>query len=146
MVERNNFPYAPNEDESEKASNSYLLSLIAIMTGFPIPLFNLIAAVIFYFGNKKGTYFVRWHCTQVLIAQAITMIVNSIAVYWTVGVLLWNFTLTNNFIAFILTAAIFNISEFIATIYSAIQTRKGKHISWLIFGPLTDLLVKDINV
>lgn len=146
MVERNNFPYAPNEDESEKASNSYLLSLIAIMTGFPIPLFNLFAAVIFYFGNKKGTYFVRWHCMQVLLAQAITMIVNSIAVYWTVGVLLWNFTLTNNFIAFILTAAIFNISEFIATIYSAIKTRKGKHISWLIFGPLTDLLVKDINV
>ena len=146
MVEKNNFPYTPNEDESEKASNSYLLSLIAIMTGFPIPLFNLIAAVIFYFGNKKGTYFVRWHCMHVLLAQAITMIVNSIAVYWTVGVLLWNFTLTNNFIAFILTAAIFNISEFIATIYSAIQTRKGKHISWLIFGPLTDLLVKDINV
>ena len=80
---------------------------------------------------------------QVLIAQAITMIVNSIAVYWAVGVLVWNFTLTNNFISFILTVAIFNIIEFIATIYSAIQTRKGKHISWLIFGPLTDLLVKE---
>lgn len=143
MVEKNNFPYAPNEDESEKASNSYLLSLIAIMTGFPIPLFNLIAAVIFYFGNNKGTYFVRWHCMQVLLVQAITMIINAIGVYWALGMLLWNFTLTNNFISFILTIAIFNIIEFIATIYSAIQTRKGKHISWLIFGPLTDLLVKE---
>ncbi len=143
MVEKNNFPYTPNEDESEKASNSYLLSLIAIMTGFPIPLFNLIAAVIFYFGNKRGTYFVRWHCMQVLLVQAITMIINSIAVYWALGVLLWNFSLTNNFISFILTVAIFNIIEFISTIYSAIQTRKGKHISWLIFGPLTDLLVKE---
>ena len=143
MIGKNNFLYVPNEDESEKASNSYLLSLIAIMTGFPIPLFNLIAAIIFYLGNKKGTYFVRWHCMQVLLAQTITFIINLIAVIWVLGILFWNITLTNNFISFIITAAVFNLIEFVATIYSAIQIRKGLHISWLVIGHLTDMFVKE---
>ena len=143
MIGKNNFLYVTNEDESEKASNSYLLSLIAIMTGFPIPLFNLIAAIIFYLGNKKGTYFVRWHCMQVLLAQTITFIINLIAVIWVLGILFWNVALTNNFISFIITAAVFNLIEFVATIYSAIQIRKGLHISWLVIGHLTDMFVKE---
>ncbi len=143
MNGKNNFLYAPNEDESEKASNSYILSLIALITGFPIPLFNLVAAIIFYLGNKKGTYFVRWHCMQVLLAHVITFVINLIVVVWVLGVLFWNFNLTNNFIAFIITAAVFNLIEFIATIYTAIKTRKGLHISWLVIGPLTDLFVKE---
>jgi hypothetical protein len=36
----------------------------------------------------------------------------------------------------------FNLTELIATIYTAIQTRKGKHIHWWFYGDLTQLLCK----
>jgi uncharacterized Tic20 family protein len=134
--------YKPDEYEAEKASNSYLMSVIAIMVGLPMPIINLIATAIFYFANKRSTPFVRWHCTQALLAQAITLGMNVAGVYWTLAVVFGNQSVTNNYIAYVFTILIFNIAEFIATIYAAVQTRKGKHVSWWFFGPLTDLLVK----
>ena len=59
MIATSNFHYQPDEHELEKASNSYVMSLIAIMGGLPLPIINLIATFIFYIGNLKGTYFVR---------------------------------------------------------------------------------------
>jgi hypothetical protein len=37
---------------------------------------------------------------------------------------------------------IFNILEIISTIYAAIQTRKGKHLEFLFFGRITNLICK----
>jgi len=136
------FFYKPDEYEAEKASNSYLMSLIAIMIGLPLPVINLIATAIFYFGNKKSAHFVRWHCTQALLAQAITLGMNAVGVYWTLSIMFGKLQITNDYIAYIFTIIVFNLVEFIATIYTAIQTRKGKHIAWWFFGPLTDMIVK----
>ncbi len=72
------FEYEPGEHEAEKASNSYLMSLIAVMAGLPLPILNLIATLIFYLGNRKGTYFVRWHCTQPLVSQLSMLAMNSV--------------------------------------------------------------------
>jgi hypothetical protein len=136
------FPYTPDEYETEKASNSYLMSLVVIMVGLPLPIVNVIASAIFYFANKKSARFVRWHCTQTLLAQGFTLPVNAAGLYWTLGIIFGRTTVSNNYIAYILTIILFNLVEFIATIYAAIQTRKGKHVVWWFFGPLTDTLVK----
>ena len=37
---------------------------------------------------------------------------------------------------------IFNVVEFIATIYTAIATRKGIHVEWWLYGNLTNLICK----
>ena len=136
------FSYAPDDYETEKASNSYLMSLVVIMVGLPLPIVNVIASAIFYFANKKSARFVRWHCTQALLAQGFTLPVNAAGLYWTLGIIFDRATVSNNYIAYILTIILFNLVEFIATIYAAIQTRKGKHIVWWFFGPLTETLVK----
>lgn len=136
------FPYIPDEYESEKASNSYLMSLVAIMAGLPLPVVNLIASAMFFFSNRKSALFVRWHCMQVLLAQAITLVVNAAGVYWTLSIVFGNNIVTNNYIAYIITIVAFNLLEFIATIYAAIRTRKGMHVSWWLFGPLADALVR----
>jgi hypothetical protein len=39
-------------------------------------------------------------------------------------------------------AFIFNIIEFITTIYTAIKTRKGIHVEWWFYGSLTSLICK----
>lgn len=136
------FSYTPDDYEAEKASNSYLMSLVAIMVGLPLPVINLIATVMFYLSNKRSAYFVRWHCTQALLAQCVTLIINACGVYWTLSILLGNNIVTNGYIAYILTIVLFNLAEVIATIYAAMQTRKGKHVVWWFFGPLTNAIVK----
>ena len=142
MINTAKFDYVPTEHEAEKASNSYLMSLIALIVGLPLPIINLIATLMFYVGNRKGTYFVRWHCTQALLSQLSMLLINSYGFWWTVSIIFTDETITDNYIAYLITALIFNLTEFIATIYTAVQTRKGIHISWWFYGSLTNLICK----
>jgi hypothetical protein len=138
----NKFDYQPSEHEAEKASNSYLMSLIALIAGMPLPIINLIASVIFFIGNRKGTYFVRWHCTQALLSQFSLLFMNSFGFWWTISIMFGPEPISSKYIGYIITILIFNISEFIATIYSAVQTRKGVHVKWFFYGNLTNLICK----
>jgi hypothetical protein len=142
LIMENKFDYQPSEHEAEKASNSYLMSLIALIAGMPLPIINLIASVIFFVGNRKGTYFVRWHCTQALLSQFSLLFMNSFGFWWTISIMFGPETLSSKYIGYVITILIFNISEFIATIYSAIQTRKGVHVKWFFYGNLTNLICK----
>ncbi|MFA6402635.1 MAG: DUF4870 domain-containing protein [Salinivirgaceae bacterium] len=142
MIITEKFTYQPGEHEAEKASNSYLMSLIAIIAGLPFPIINLIATIAFYLGNKKGTYFVRWHCTQALVSQLSVFIMNSFGFWWTVSIIFGSETVSNKYISYLITIFIFNLLEFVATIYTAIKTREGSHINWWFYGDLTNLLCK----
>jgi len=139
------FAYKPYESEAEKASNSYLMSVIAIMVGLPLPIINVIATLIFYFANRKATYFVRWHCTQALLSQFTLLFINSFSFWWTFQIILNKESLDNNYFAYIGVALFFNITEFIYTVYTAIKTRKGMHVEWFFYGNLTNILVKNKN-
>lgn len=137
------FSYVPFDNENEKASNVYLMSLVAIMVGLPLPIFNLIATGIFYLNNRRSTLFVRWHCTQALLSQVMVVIMNSAGFSWTLSIIFGDGKLTNYYIAYMITIVVFNIVEFIATIVAASQTRQGKHTEFWFFGTLTNLIFKD---
>ncbi|HLF14741.1 MAG TPA: hypothetical protein VI932_07620 [Bacteroidota bacterium] len=142
MWTRPPFVYRPDEYESEKASNSYLMSVIAVMAGLPFPVINLVATAFFFSANRGGTFFVRWHCTQALVSQAAMLAMNAPGVYWTLAIIFGSASVSNLYISYILTIVIFNILEFIATIAAAIETRKGRHVQWWVFGAMTNALVK----
>lgn len=135
--------YKPDDNEAEKASNSYLMSLIAGIGGLPLPIINLIATLFFYIANKRGSYFVRWHCNQALYSQASLLFVNSYAFWWTISLLFGNATISNSYIAYIVLAFIVNIIEAIGTIYAAVQVRKGIHVRFWLFGDIADLIVRE---
>ena len=143
MIQIKEFTYQPSEHEAETASSSYLMSLIAIIVGVPLPIVNLIATLIFYLGNRKSTYFVRWHCMQALLSQLSMLFINSYAFWWTVSVIFKDEKITSNYIAYIIVALVFNLIEFITTIYTAIQTRKGIHVEWWLYGTLTNIICKE---
>lgn len=136
------FAYNPGDHEREKASNSYLMSLIAVMVGLPLPIVNLAATFIFYLGNRKGTYFVRWHCTQALLGQFSLLFINVAGFTWTLRILFSDLEISNQWIAYMITLVLFNLTEFVATLVAAIQVRKGKHVQWWIFAPLTNFICK----
>ncbi len=140
MINKREFSYVPSDFESEKASNSYVMSLIALMGGMPLPIINLIATLLFYLGNLKSSYYVRWHCTQALMSQLTVLPINSIGFWWTWSILFGDASVTNNYIAYLVTVLILNLTEFAATIYTAIQVRRGQHIEWWLFGDLAHVI------
>lgn len=133
--------YSPNESEKEKASNSYLMSVIAVMAGLPFPIINLLASIIFFVANRRAGYYVKWHCTQVLLSQLTVFVMNTIAFSWTMRIIFGSLIITNSYLAYLLTILIFNITEFVININAAIKVRKGLPAHWWFWGALTDLIV-----
>ncbi len=113
------------------------------MVGLPLPIINLLATLFFFIANRKSTYFVRWHCTQALLSQFSLFCLNSVGFWWTVTILLRRGEgISNGYIAYLVLVVLFNVAEFIMTIRAAIRTRKGVHVSWWFYGPLTDTICK----
>ncbi len=136
------FGYKPTDSELERASNSYLMSLVALLGGLPLPIMNLLASVFFYLGNRKSTTFVKWHCTQALFAQLGMFFFNTVGFWWTISIIFKEEKATNYYIAYMITIVVFNLIEFLSTLYLAIQTRKGKHIEMYFVSDITNLICK----
>ena len=49
------------------------------------------------------------------------------------------------YVAYVVTVGLFNVFEFVSTLYTAIEVRKGKPVRWWIIGDLTDQLVKEVR-
>jgi hypothetical protein len=142
MISNTNFYYKPNDSELERASNSYLMSLVAVIGGLPLPILNLLASIFFYLGNRKSTPFVKWHCTQNLLSQFGLFFLNSTGFWWTVSIIFYDEKATNGYFGYMLTLIIFNLVEFISTIILASRTRKGIHAQLFLFSDITNILVK----
>lgn len=134
---------AISDVSAEKASNSYLMSMIAIMVGIGLPIINLIATFIFFMANRKSDYFVRWHTTQALLSQILLVGFNSAGIAWLLTIIFGDKSFSSEFFAYVAVLLIVNLTEFIATIYAAIQTRKGLHVEWWLLGPFTNLFVRN---
>ena len=132
-----------NEYERERASNIYLMSLAIVIVGLPFPIINFLATFFMYLSNRTGSYFIRWHSLQALLSQAVVALLNAWGIVWTVSIIFGSESLSNAYIAFLITIALFNLAELVGTIYAAIQTRKGNHVDFWFFGPLTDLICKN---
>ena len=144
----------------EQASNGYLMSLVAIIAGLPLPIVNVLASLIFYISHAKSSYFVRWHGLQALLAQCLVIPFNSLAFAWTLTLLFSHTplklfslqgesTLVNDSLfgvsliyygLYVMFVFILNIAEFVATIYTASQVRKGVNVRWFLIANITDSL------
>jgi hypothetical protein len=142
MITNSTFYYRPNESELERASNSYLMSLVAVIGGLPLPILNLLASIFFYLGNRKSTPFVKWHCTQNLLSQFGLFFLNSTGFWWTISIVFDDEKVTNYYLGYMITLVLFNLVEFISTIILASKTRKGIHAELFLFSDLTNLMIK----
>lgn len=146
MITIDKFIYKVTDQEAETASSAYLMSLVALMVGLPIPIVNLIATFLFYLNTRKSSYFVRWHSMQALLSQASMLFINSTGFWWTVSIITGNEVISNSYIAYIIAAILFNLAEFSVTIYTAIQIRKGIHVVWWLYGDVSNKIVNPQHV
>lgn len=142
MIHIRPFEYEPTDEERERASNSYVMSLVAVMVGMPLPIVNLLATLAFYLAQRHSTRFIRWHCTQALLSQVSLLVMNSVGFIWTMRVIFDFQDVSNYYIAYMITIGLYNLGELIATIYSAIKVRDGVHIEWMLYGTLTNEILE----
>jgi outer membrane protein len=76
------------------------------------------------------------------VSQATLLCINSYGFWWTISIVFGEVHASNRYFAYLITAFLFNLIEFISTIYCAVQTRKGIHVQQWFFGNLTNLICR----
>lgn len=145
MTEDTNYAQVLHPSEYEKASNGYLMAVVAVIAGLPLPIINVIASLLYYLGQRKSSYFVRWHCIQAILAQTVMVPFNSFAVAWTISLFINEETPNMYFIMYVLFVLVFNIVEFFTVIITASQVGKGKNVRWFLIANITDALTSKEN-
>ena len=137
------------EREREDAMGAYLMMFAAVAIGLPLPIINLIAAIIYYFVNRKKSLFIHFHCLQSLLSQIPTTIINWGLVIWAVNIFFTDRTLTDTFWAYAIFAGLSTFIYFIISIVAAYKARQGKMYYFLFFGKIAyeaAYRVKPINI
>jgi uncharacterized membrane protein len=122
------------EREKEDAMGAYLMMFAAVAVGLPLPVINLIAAIIYYFINRKKSRFIHFHCLQALLSQIPTTIINWVAVIWAGMILFTELTLSETFWAYVIFAGSVTVLYFIICMIASYKARQGKMYYLLFFG------------
>lgn len=124
------------EREKEDAMGAYLMMFAAVAIGLPLPIINLIASIIYYFVNRKKSRFIHFHCSQALLTQIPTTLINWGLVAWSVMIIFTDAQATDVFWAYAVFAGVCTILYFIVSIIAAFKARQGKMYYFLVFGTM----------
>lgn len=130
-------PHEIPEREKEDAMGAYLMMFAAVAVGLPLPIINLIAAIIYYFVNRGKSRFVHFHALQALLSQIPTSIINWVLVVWIVRMLFWDVELSDEFWAFAIFAGAATLFYFVMNIIAAVNARRGRMYYYLFFGKVS---------
>lgn len=122
--------------EKEDAMGAYLMMFAAVAIGLPLPIINLIAAVIYYFVNRKKSRFVHFHSLQALLSQIPTTLINWGLVVWAVWIAFTDLRLSEEFWSYAILAGVATLFYFIVSMIAAYKARQGKMYYFLFFGKI----------
>jgi uncharacterized Tic20 family protein len=123
--------------EKEDAMGSYLMMFAAMGAGLPLPIINLIAAVIYYFVNKSKSRFVNFHSYQAMMSHIPTSLMNAGLTFWGIRIIVSeDWTFNNNFKGYIMMVIIANLLYIIFCIIAAVKAHKGRFYYFMFFGKL----------
>lgn len=122
--------------EKEDAMGAYLMMFAAFAAGLPLPIINLIAALIYFYVNKNKSRFVYFHSLQSLYSQIPTTLLNGVLIFWTIGFWYRGYEFTDIYKGYLAATVIANLIYFVFSIIAAIKARKGKMYYFLLFGKI----------
>lgn len=113
---------------------AYLMMFAAVAIGLPLPIINLIAAIIYYYINRGKSRFIHFHSLQALLSQIPTTLINWVLVVWAVRIAFTDLKLSDEFWGFAILAAAATLFYFIMSIIAAVNARRGRMYYFLFFG------------
>ena len=133
------------EREKEDAMGAYLMMFAAVAIGLPLPVINLIAAIIYYLVNRKKSKFIHFHCLQALLSNIPTTLINWALVIWAVRNLIGHHDWTDAFWAYAIFAGVCTFLYFIISLIAAYKARQGKMYYFLLFGKISYEVAYRVN-
>lgn len=121
--------------EREDAMGGYLMMFASFAIGLPLPIINLLAAVIYYLTNRRKSRFVDFHITQSLLSQIPTTLLNIVLVSWTIRNFIMQYEFTDLFKGYLVMVVLANLTYLGFSIYAAIKARRGQFYYFIFFGP-----------
>lgn len=120
--------------EREDAMGAYFMMFATAALGLPLPILNLVAAIIYYFLNRSKGRFVQFHTLQSLYSQIPVTLLNLGLVAWIITNLVKDYTFSTTFWGYVVMVAVANLVYLIFSIFGAVQARKGLFYYFLFFG------------
>jgi len=127
----------PDEIETrvrEDAMGAYFMMFATSALGLPLPLLNLVAAIIYYYVNRNKGRFVQFHTLQSLYSQIPVTLLNSGLVAWTIVNFAKDLHFTNFYWGYLVMVAAANLIYLIFSLIGAVKARKGIFYYFLFFG------------
>jgi uncharacterized membrane protein len=125
------------ERDREDAMGAYLMMFAAVASSLPLPIINLIAAVIYYYVNRAKSRFIHFHALQSLLSQIPTTLMNWGVLYW--AIMIWlkdDWSIDDYFKGYIFAVALANLLYVIFSLIAASRARKGRMYYFFFFGSL----------
>lgn len=132
--------------EREDAMGGYLMMFASMAAGLPLPIINLIAAVIYFYINKSKSRFIKFHSFQSLVSQIPTSLINAGLVFWTIRLFFYQSTSFDEVFSvgseyeiywgYLIMVFIANLMYFIYSLVAAFKARKGQFYYFLFFGKM----------
>jgi uncharacterized membrane protein len=123
--------------EKEDAMGAYLMMFAAWGAGLPFPLINLIAAIIYFFINKKTSKFVAFHAYQSLLTQVPISLFNASVIGWVLWILSPYAEDTAPFYIYVVFVVLWNLIYMVFSIIACVKARKGQYYYFWVFGRMS---------
>jgi len=130
----------PNEvgkRDREDGMGAYLMMFASTAIGLPLPIINSLAAIIYYFTNRKKSPYVHFHSLQSLLSQIPTSILNAILIFWSVRIwFMESLSYNDYFKGYLIATIVANVIYFIFSLIAAMRAYKGRMYYMILFGPI----------
>lgn len=127
-------PHEISEREKEDAMGAYLMMFASWGLGFPLPLLNLIASLIYFLINRKTSKFVAFHSLQSLLFHIPISVLNVAPIVWLVVILVTDLSFRAGFFVLLLFALLANILFVVFSLLALMRARKGLFYYLPFFG------------
>jgi uncharacterized membrane protein len=118
----------------EDAMGAYFMMFATTAMGLPLPILNLVAAIIYYYVNRDKGRFVRFHTLQSLYSQIPVTLLNSGLVAWTIVNFAKDLDFTGFYWGYLVMTAAADLVYFIFSLVGAVKARKGIFYYFVFFG------------
>lgn len=135
--------------DREDAMGAYFMMFAALAAGLPLPILNLVAAIIYYYVNRNKSRFVKFHSLQSLYSQIPTTLLNAGLVFWTLRMIFTDLRMEDNpdiggvfatvgelYWGYLYVVIAGNVLYIVFSIVAAVKARKGRFYYMIFFGRL----------
>lgn len=125
-----------SEREKEDAMGAYFMMFAALGLGFPLPLINIIASVVYFIIHRRKSRFVAFHSLQSLLSQLPVSLITAGAVVWLLVILFTDLHFPRAFFVYLVFVGLVNVLYVVFSVLALTRARKGQFYYMPLFGRL----------